>query len=330
MNRLNQICSIIVIVIGLFASLSYSQSKLAQTGFNFLDVSSDAKASGMGDAVNSLSGYSGALSHNPSSMADMSAFLTADFSINQWIADINYLSASLILSPFDGDYGVVGFSMQSVDYGSVEGTVIANNEQGYIDTDIFKPSAMAIGIGYAKMLNDKFSIGGHVRYAYQSLGESVVPDGDATRIKKNEATAIAYDFGTIYRTGIKSIAFGMSVRNFSTEVKYEEEDFQLPLIFTLGISANMFDFFDMPGPEQKLILSIDSTHPRSHPEQVKLGLDYQFIGIFSLRGGYIIGNYEDDFTFGVGVSSFGFEVDYAYTPFGVFDNVQRFTARVSF
>lgn len=329
MNRLKPKYSILILAILFSVSSIYGQTKLAQTGFNFLGVSSDARASAMGDAVNSLSGYSGALSHNPSSMADMPTLLTADFSINKWIADINYLSASLILAPFDGDYGVVGISMQSVDYGDVEGTIVASNEQGYVDTEIFNPSAMAIGVGYAKMLNDKFSIGGQVRYAYQALGESIVPDGDGTRTKKNEATAIAYDFGTIYRTGIESIAFGMSVRNFSTEVKYEEEDFQLPLIFTLGISANMFDFFEVPGPDQKLILSIDSTHPRSHPEQVKIGLEYQFIKIFSLRGGYIIGNYEDDFTFGLGVSSFGFEVDYAYTPFGVFDNVQRFTARVS-
>ncbi len=329
MNRLNKIYLTVLIITGLFVSATHGQEKLAQTGFNFLGVSSDARASGMGDAVNSLSAYSGALTHNPASMASMPTFLTADFSFNKWIADINHLSASLILAPFDGDYGVVGFSMQSVDYGEVEGTIIASNEKGYVDTKLLKPSAMAIGLGYAKMLNDKFSVGGQVRYAYQALGESIIPDGDGTRVKDNEATAIAFDFGTIYRTGLKSIAFGMSVRNFSTEVKYEQEDFQLPLIFTLGISANMLDFFELPGPHQKLILSIDSTHPRSHPEQVKFGIDYQFMKILSIRGGYIIGNYEDDFTFGLGLNSFGFEVDYAYTPFGVFDSVQRFTARVS-
>ena len=121
----------------------------------------------------------------------------------------------------------------------------------------------------------------------------------------------------------------MSVKNFSKEVKYEEEGFQLPLLFTIGISANLFDFFDVPGPQQALIVSFDSNHPRSHPEQVKFGLEYQFMKILSLRGGFVTADSEDDFTFGFGISSFGFELDYAYTPFGVFDNVQRFTARFS-
>jgi hypothetical protein len=68
-KRLNQFFLMLTICIGLLTTLSFSQTKLAQTGFNFLSVSSDARASAMGDAVNSFSGFSGALSYNPSSMA---------------------------------------------------------------------------------------------------------------------------------------------------------------------------------------------------------------------------------------------------------------------
>lgn len=314
----------------LTVSVSQAQEKLAQTGFNFLSISSDARSSAMGDAVNSLSGYSGALFHNPSSMAEIPQFFTGTFSINQWIADINYLSASMTLAPADGKYGVFGVSLQSVDYGEIQGTMVANNEQGYTDTKLFSPTAMAIGFGYAKALNEQFSVGAQVRYAYQKLGESTIPDGDGTTIKQNKANAIAYDFGTVYKTGVESLAFGMSVRNFSTEIKFEEEDFQLPMIFTIGISANLFDFFDVGGPEQALLLSIDATHPRAHPEQIKIGVEYNFMNVIYLRGGYVGGNDEDDFSFGVGLAYMGVELDYAYTPFGVFDSVQRFTARMSF
>jgi len=326
----------IIVIIGLTAPQSYNQVKWAQTGFNFLNISSDARSSAMGDAVNSLSGYSGALFHNPAGMAEIPTLLNTTFSINNWIADIRYLSFSLMVSPFEGEYGVVGISFQSVDYGEVQGTMAWNNEKGYIDTEIMNPSALALGIGYAKAISDRFSVGGQVRFAYQSLGKSVVPDGASYRTKQNVADALAFDFGTVFKTGIQSLAFGMSVRNFSKEVKFEEEGFQLPLIFTLGISANLFDFFTVPGPDQSLLLSFDSTHPRSHPEQVKIGTEYIFMKVLSLRGGYIFGNSEDDVTFGLGlssggldISSFNFEFDYSYTPFGVFDNVQRFTARFS-
>lgn len=328
MKRLKFTC-VVTLLVGLFTSISFGQTKLAQTGFNFLSVSSDARSSAMGDAVNSLSGYSGALFHNPASMADIPTFFNATFSINNWIADIDYLSFSTMFAPFSGDYGVIGLSIQSVDYGDVQGTMRWNNDQGYIDTEVMNPGAMSVGIGYAKMLNDKFGVGAQVHFAYQQLGKSVVPDENTLKTKRNVANALAFDFGTVYKTGIQSLAFGMSVRNFSSEVKYEEEGFQLPLLFTIGISANLFDFVSLPLQNQALLLSVDATHPRSHPEQIKIGAEYKFMKMFSLRGGYVSGNSEDDFSYGLGISSFGLEVDYAYTPFGVFDNVQRFTARIS-
>lgn len=315
-----------VLIVWLFTSSpAFSQTKLAQTGFNFLNVATDARASAMGEAVNSLTGYSGALFQNPASMADLTNIFSATFSVNNWIADIRHLAVSTVFAPFNGDYGVLGLSLQSVDYGDIQGTRVANNEQSYEDTEILKPSALAVGIGYSKMLNDKFGVGAQVRFAYQWLGESLLESG----MKSNNASAVAYDFGTIYKTGIESLTFGMSVRNFSKEVKFEKEGFQLPLIFTIGISADVLDFFDLPVQSHSLLLTIDSTHPRSHPEQMKFGAEYRFMNIFFLRGGFVTANSEDSATFGAGISSYGVEVDYAYTPFGVFDNVQRFTARIS-
>lgn len=327
MRQLKQISKITLLLIGLWAAESLGQQKLAQTGFDFLDIPSDARASALAGAVNSLSGYSEALFHNPSSMADIPTMLNANFSINKWIADINHISASLIYSPSQGDYGVFGLSLQSVDYGEIHGTVFTrDNEQSYYDTGLINPTAMAIGLGYAKMLNDKFSVGGQIKYAYQKLGDNVLGDGST---KSNEATSFALDFGTLYRTGIKSIAFGMSVRNYSNEVTYEQESFQLPLIFIFGISANLFDFFEIKNHDQSLLLSIDATHHRSHPEQIIVGLEYSIFKSISLRGGYVSSNSEDDFSFGLGLSYYGAFIDYAYTPFGVFNNVQRFTVRVS-
>ena len=323
--------------LGLFASFSYSQTKWAQTGFTFLEISSDARAAAIGDAVNSLSGYTGALFHNPATMADIPVLFNSSFSVNTWIADIQHVEFSMMLSPFSGDYGVIGVSVQSVDYGDFIGTMVWPSDQGFIDTEIMNPSALVFGVGYAKMISEQFGVGGQVKFAYQELGKSVVADGNSFITKQNVADAVAYDFGTIFKTGVRGIAFGMSVRNFSKEIKYEEEGFQLPLLFTMGISTNMFEFAEMEVQDQKLMLSVDATHPRSHPEQIKVGIEYSFMNSLSLRGGYTSGNSEDAFSYGLGFSTAGLgvdtfgnlEVDYAYTPFGIFDNVQRFTVRYS-
>jgi len=314
--------------------------KLAQSGFQFLSVVSDARAAAMGEAMTSLQTGSSALFFNPAGMADLQGTADITASSNQWIADIKHYTFSFAVKPFHGDYGVLGFSVQSVDYGIFYGTRFNRADpKGYDDLGTFKINALALGVGYAKQLTDHFSVGGHVRWVHQNLGESVVPQFaqldtipgvDTTGVmKSNKLNPFVFDFGTQFRTGIKSLVFGMSIRNFSTEVKYAEEGIQAPLVFTLGISMNMFDLFGEMPLEQELYLSVDACHHRDHPDQVKVGLDYRVMNTISLRGGYVSSNDEDAFSFGLGVSRFGFAFDYSYTPFGVFDKVQRFTARFS-
>ena len=78
---------------------------------------------------------------------------------------------------------------------------------------------------------------------------------------------------------------------------------------------------------QSLRLAIDASHPRSHPEQVTFGLEYNLLNAFTLRGGYAMAADEQDLTFGFGLRLVGFDFDYAYTPAGVFGDVQRYSLR---
>jgi len=314
------------------------QQKLGQTSFNFLGISSDARAGAMGDAVTSLQSYMGALSHNPSTMADIPSIVTVDCSINSWIAGIKYLALDAVVSPLSGKYGVIGLTLQSVNFGDVEGTMVwPGSPQGYVDTQVMDPSALAVGVAYADMISNQFGVGGEVQFAYQNLGESVVQgSGNTLTTKQNIANTMVFSLGTIYKTGIKSLAFGMSIRNFSKDVMYEQESDILPLTFTFGISANVFDFVDMAGPKQSFIVSCDLSHPTAQAEQLKIGGEYNFMNVLALRAGYITAEDEDGITYGLGVSSSGlgisslnFNVDYSYTPFGVFNNVQRFTISFS-
>jgi hypothetical protein len=321
----------------------YAQGqKLAQTGFQFLSVVSDARSAAMAEALTSLQLGSDALFANPAAMSGMGHFFDMSASINQWIADIKHYTFSLAISPAKGDYGVLGFSVQSVDYGEFYGTRVNTAVPlGYDDTGIFKLNALAIGVGYAKQLTDRFSVGGQIRWVRQNMGESTIaanirtdttdPTGsqriaDTARVS-NKLSPFVFDFGTQFKTGLKSLVFGMSVRNFSQEVKYAEEGFQAPLVFTLGISMDLMDLFEKSSFDQSLYLSIDASHYNDHPEQLKFGLEYRMLKAFALRGGYITNNFESGFSYGAGISKFGFSFDYAYTPFGVFDKVQRITVR---
>jgi hypothetical protein len=237
---------------------------------------------------------------------------------------------------------VIGFSFVSVDYGEFLGTVRANNEQGFLDVGTFSPTAISFGIGYAKALSEKFSVGGNVKYVRQSLGTSVVGDvvtdpGGAyasATTQENELGVLAFDFGVLYKTGFKSLNIGMSVRNFAREVKYKKEGFQIPLIFQIGASFNFADLLDVDKNEHSLLLTVDANHPRDFPEQILIGTEYTFMNLISLRAGYSAPNDERNFSAGVGLKKdlggLNLSVDYGYTPFGVFNDVHRISLNFAY
>ncbi len=316
-------------------------TKIAQTGFQFLTVGTDARATGLGEAYTTVEGSSNSLFYNPAGLARLNSYVDISLNRMQWIGDINYLSGTVGFNFSDGKYGVFGLSFSHIDYGKFQFTRVANVEKGYVDIEGFsQPYSFAVGIGYAKELSDKFSIGGQIKYVKQHLGDSYLPvevydttgkvmgyTTDNQHIKNYALGVLAFDFGTLYKTGYKSLTFGMSVRNFAEELTYEKEGFQLPLVFRIGISMDLMDFYEKFKKNHKLMLHIDAAHPRSHPEYIAAGLEYSFMNVVALRAGYVTGQDLYDFTLGFGVKKFGLELNYAYTPYLEFSDVHRLSLR---
>ena len=144
----------------------------------------------------------------------------------------------------------------------------------------------------------------------------------------------AFDFGVMYATGIKSLTFGMAVRNFSREVKFVREGFQLPLSLRIGISMNVLDAFDMDRSTHAMIVDVDAEHPRDFSEQIRVGVEYQFMQILALRFGYVTPADGQSFSYGIGatpsVAGTRLAVDYSYTPFDIFGGVSRMSLRFGF
>ncbi|MEA3287663.1 MAG: PorV/PorQ family protein [Candidatus Marinimicrobia bacterium] len=308
----------------------FAEDKLAQTGFQFLSVTSDARGAAMAGAMTTLPTQSSALYFNPAGLALMDKAVDITASQNQWIADIMHNAISVAIQPMGGRVGVIGFSALSVNYGDIQGASVWPIEAGGIETHIIQPSAITLGAGYAYRLSNRFSVGLQIKYAAQQLGKSVIEIDDSLSVKKNMTEATAYDFGTHFDTGYKGIAFGMSIRNFSNEIAYEEENFQLPLTFTMGLSTDLTNFMPQFSDQHAMLLSVDAVHPRSYPEHFNIGLEYTFMDLLSLRTGYLHSRDERDMTFGFGLEYFGIVLDYAYIPFGIFNDVQVITARFSY
>ena len=204
-----------------------------------------------------------------------------------------------------------------------------------MDIGTFRPTAFAVGLGYARALSDRFSIGGRASYVFQDLGDgfrNVNTYGNPLK-SENTVDVVSFDFGMFYKTGFKSLNFAMSVRNFSKELKYQKEGFQLPLMFRIGVSINAMDFVSESAGSDPFLLTIDATNSRDYPETINMGGEYVFMNTLAVRGGYMFGQDERGFNAGVGLhqtlEGIGIGIDYAYTPFGIFGTVNRFAIQLT-
>lgn len=342
-KRISKTLVLILLAGTLLAGEALAQQKRAQTSMKFLSTSMFAKGAGLADAMTSLEGNSSSLFYNPASMAWQQSSLDLSLGMVTWIADINYNSAALSFAPSGGRYGVFGASFMYVDYGTLTETILDGSESGYQVLGEFGPYAYAFGLGYARALSEQFSVGANARYALQSLANGVVSIADNEMARTDfEASTMTIDFGVFYKTGFESLNFAMVVRNFSPEVDYgaETESSELPLTFKMGLSMDLFDLTnvlnltEVDRNNHSLLFSIDANRPRDFSEQLMFGVQYGFLNRVFLRGGYAFPNDEQGFSAGFGLrqpfGNIGLEIDYAYTTFGVFSEVNRYSLRFTF
>ena len=329
---------------GLTPDTEVGTDKRAQTGMKFLSTSVDARASALGSALTAeMEGSSSSMFYNPASMGFMSGRFHASGGILSFIADISYNQATVAFRPgsSSSNYGVLGLSFVNVDYGDFIGTVRADNDDGFVETGTYSPSALAIGLGYARSFGDRFSAGANVKYVMQDLGNgfATTQNFDTGEILTSEdysASTVAYDFGIVYATGFRSLVIGMSARNFAQELTYVRERFELPLTFQIGASMDVVDLTSLDPNVHRIKVHLDAQRPRDFTEHLRFGLEYTFMNIVSLRGGFeqIGVSEEQGFSAGAGLQyDFGgmnFGADYTYTDFGVFGNVSRVGIQLGF
>lgn len=323
----------------LFAQdLVEDRTKVAQTGMQFLSVSLDPRAASMADAVTAHTQGSVSMFYNPASMAYQQQSVDVSIGQNRWVTDIVYNFGTASFRPMNGEVGIFGVSILSVDYGQMLGTIrYGGNDQGYLDTGNIGMSAVSAGIGYARALSDRFAVGGNVKYVRQSLGSAVMDlssgGSPGTEHDLQKGTA-AFDFGILYRTGFRSLNFAVNIRNFAGEIRYARTNFELPLTFQIGLSADMMDFMNADQNMHSFVLSFDAAHPRAYAEQIKVGGEYGFMDILSLRAGYIYPTDDQGLNLGVGLhQDFGdtrVGADYGYSQFTLLGNVHRIGVNFSF
>ncbi len=313
-------------------NLSQAQiTKKAQVGFRFLENPVSAEVMGRGGVGVATTLTANGIFWNPALIGLIEPNVDVSYNYTKGIADINYSAVAATIHL--GDFGVLGFSLLSMDYGTFVGTERADNSQGYIETGNFSPTAISVGTAFSQKVTNRFSYGIHVKYVHQNLG-SVIYNDSTGELKKYAQGTVAFDVGAYYDFLYNGITFGASLQNVSKELKYETDEFPLPFAVSFGITVEPIQFFNKDEKTSRLILSFESRHPRDFGEKVKFGAEYRFMEMFIARAGYEMHYDERGFSAGIGVnqeiSGIPVRVDYAFEPFGIFGNIHFISIGVSY
>ena len=304
---------------------SYDIERVGQTGWQFLKLNGDARQAALGNAYTALSGGdANAVFGNPAALVNVK---NIDVAINRtnWIADIGYQSAAVVKN-FEG-IGIIGISIANIDYGDIPETINSpitgeDRTEAVVTGNSFTASDIAVGLTFTRSITDRLSVGGNIRWLRESIAD----------VSMNN---VSLDIGTLFYTGFRSLRIGFSARNFgpdshflgfNEELQSEPQDIKMPLDFRLGLAM---DFFDEPGSQNLLVVALDGNHPNDGPEKFRVGAEYIFNKMFSLRAGYKFNYDEESFTFGAGfeypIYDYNLSINYAYIEFGILKQVHMFS-----
>ena len=326
----------ILLVLSLFLTFSttYSQvdvKKKGQSTMNFLKVGISPRATGMGNAYTSICNDVESIFYNPAGLTGTSSRYSAFVSQTQWIADINYQAGAVALNL--GTLGTFAVSALTVDYGDIQGARLhaSDDGQGYLLTDNVDVNAYAFGLAYARQISQQFSMGGLVQYVGQKLGDSMTQAGATV---ENAQSTVTLNFGVKYITDFKNFRFAMSLRNFSTSVKYEEYSAHMPIVFAVGTGIDVLDVLMSGHNGNPLMLSAEFLHPNNYTERVNVGGEYVLLDMIALRAGYEFNRDLYGLSAGFGLSpqlaGNRLSINYSYSSFDVFEDVNRFSLNIAF
>ena len=330
---LRKFCLLLLLTIFILPGLIWGQDitqfagkgKVGTTGLQFLKIGVSARAIGMAEAFTALANDASAIYYNPAGLTQVQnrqLFLNH----TDWPADINYEFLGFVY-PVQ-KLGIFAVHAAMLTTGDMKRTVPYVGWTG----EYFNASDWLIGITYARMLTDKFSIGGNFKFIVEHL--------DNTNIK-----TWAADFGTLFNIGVQGIKFGMCITNFGPNVKYFSEEFSIPINFKFGFVVKVAEW-----GKHNIISTIDGSHPNDNVEQVAWGLEYKLADWVALRTGYRLFLKLDEldkvvkfsathsidveeplegFSFGAGfnipIGSTRAKIDYSYSDMSYLDNTQRFS-----
>ncbi len=331
----------------LFAATAFGQSKVGTTAAQFLGISAGARAIAMGSAYVASTTDVSSLYWNPGAIvqADRSEF---NFTNTQWLAGTKFRWFGLMLN-LDGE-NAIGASLTQLNYGDEDVTTVEFPEG---TGEKWSAQDLAIALSYCRRLTDRFSIGGSVKYVNQSLFNET-------------ASNVTFDLGLLYVTEFNGLRIGMSMSNFGGDLQLSGRDlltsvdidpgnaggnktlvgnlktdsWSMPLLFRVGVGMEVYknDMF-------RATVGLDGLRPSDNALSANAGMELAYQEMVFIRGGYKSfyddhdafskGNQQEGLSLGAGLryaiqGAAAIQVDYAFSKFGLFGNLNTIALSIGF
>ena len=278
--------------------------------FTFLKLSNSPRLTAMAGTGVATPGDGFSASNNPATMVDVKQ-LTFALSNTLYFSDMQNAYISAIIPT--KKYSVWSLSMQSFRSDAME---VRTEFQPGGTGQYFYTQNLAIGASYAKILSDYFSYGVSLKYVYEGIDQYTVHSG-------------VVDLGFLYKTDFKDLRFAVFLNNFGVNTKIDGvtkslttfssnnpdiNNYAAPTLFKMGLS--MVPYKDA---RNSILIAAELHHPNDNSENIRLGVEYAWMNIFSVRAGYKIGVNDATMpTFGLGLRTRAgrhpLRIDYAADP----------------
>ncbi len=289
-----KLCSVLVIIISIIilGSVCYAAGP-GTTGANFLKIGVGARAAAMGEAFTAVTDDSTSLYWNPAGLARVEGReLSAMY--NVWFQGIGqgYVSVGF---PLLG--GTMALGTNYVSMGDLEGRDESGNP-----TETFKASDLGISVGFAGKLG-RFLLG---------LSGGMI----RSTIAGDTQSAFLVTLGGLVEVS-EGFSLGVVAQNLGTKLG----DDSLPLILKAGLALEL----------GSLSLAADIGKSQDTDLYYCVGIESWIGNVVALRAGYRTGrDVGPGWTAGLGFKMSGFEVDYAYVPYGDLGSTHRISLGIDF
>jgi hypothetical protein len=281
---------------------------------------------------------------NPAGTALKDDAMQASFTHNNWIASLK--QEALAVTYNVKDVGTLGIGVMSFGINGIQADrdqysdpILQAQQIDVATTDTYDYQDLLAQVTYSRWIMDKLALGVTAKYIHEKIDDQ-------------NASAFAFDLGSVYNIGVLDWNIGARISNLGSDMKYYDFSHPIPLTFSIGTSMSPIKF-----GQSSVMFALDLVKPQDEQQFYYTGIEFNASNMFFLRGGWkfnysyfgLAGNGIDEGityggnaragintslekgSMGAGVrlpfDSYNVTVDYAYTVFTSLNDVHRLTVR---